>query len=313
MNDLQSVFSLEKRPVSFRVNTLKGTVQDIENGLDSASITYTKLDFPNDSYLLDKKFTESDIWKRRIYKDGLLYMQWLSSQIPALLFTSDLTQFSPQGEMKQQLKILDACAAPGGKTSQLSALYPDAKITAFDPFKVRFEKMQHNLKKLWCDNVIVINDEIRNISQYVESQDYFDMILVDAPCSSEWSLSLHNAKFLEDWDTSHIKKNYKRQKHIIDDVIPYLKDGWELIYTTCTIAPEENEWVVHYILCNYEEMQLQNIDISKNKYIKYISALRSFEKYIYKSEISEKCIRVIPSEYSEWFFISKLKKWAEKL
>lgn len=153
-----------------------------------------------------------------------------------------------------------------------------------------------------------IHDEIRNIGKYIEEEQYFDIILVDAPCSSEWSINLHNTKFLEAWDISHIKKNYKRQKHIIDDVIPYLADGWELIYSTCTIAPEENEWVVHYAICNYPQMQLQNIELWDNKYILPILALKKFEKYIYKAEVSEKAIRVIPSESSEWFFISIFKK-----
>lgn len=301
MSKLETVLSLKQRPISFRLNSLSWSHEEIEEVLNKASITYQRLDFPNHSYLIDENFSESDIWKRRIYKDWKIYMQWLSSQIPALLFS-----------VNKPLRILDACAAPWGKTSQLSALYPDAEIIAFEPFKIRYEKMVHNLKKQWCNNVRAIHDEIRNIWEYIDEKNYFDLVLVDAPCSSEWSLSLHNDKFLEAWDISHIKKNYKRQKHIIDDVIPYLANGWELIYTTCTLAPEENEWVVHYTLCNYLEIQLENVDISKNKYIKSSPALKSFEKYIYKSEISQKCIRVIPSKYSEWFFISKFKKCLEK-
>jgi len=303
MNHLTDIFSLEKRPVSFRVNTLKSSHEEIEEALKKASITYTKLDFPKNSYVLDSEFNESDIWKRRVYKDGKLYMQWLSSQIPALLFTKSSS--SP-------LRILDACAAPGWKTSQISALYPDAEIIAFEPFKVRYEKMQHNLEKLWCNNTQAINDEIRNIWKYIEEENYFDMILVDAPCSSEGSISLHNTKFLEAWDIKHINKNYKRQKYILSDVIPYLKVWWELIYTTCTIAPEENEAVVHFALCNYTELELQNVDFLWNKYIKISKSLKKFENKIFKTEISEKTIRVIPSEYSEWFYISKFIKWLEK-
>jgi len=312
MSHLKTVFSLEKRAVSFRINTLTSASQEIEEALDQASLSYTKLNFPNNSYVLSDTHRESDIWKRRVYKDWKIYMQGISSQIPAWLFSPNLSQFSPsQGEMKSQLRILDACAAPGGKTSQLSALYPDAEIVAFEPFKIRFEKMEHNLKKLWCQNVRAINDEIRNIGKYIEETAYFDLVLIDAPCSSEGWLSFHNEKFLANWDISHINKNYKRQKYIIDDTIPYLKDGWELIYTTCTIAPEENEWVTHYVLCNYPEMQLQNIDILNNKYINTSKALKSFGKHIYKSEISQKAIRVIPTEYSEWFYIAKFKKYNE--
>lgn len=297
MSDLETVFSLESRPVSFRLNTLISTPEEVEEGLSKASITYSKLDFPLNSYVIDEGFIESDIWKRRVYKDGHIYMQWISSQIPVSLFTGE----SP-------MRILDACAAPGWKTSQLSALYPDAEIIAFEPFKVRYDKMQHNLKKLWCKNVTAYNDQICNLKNYIKEEWYFDMILVDAPCSSEWSLSLHNEKFLEAWDISHVRKNYKRQKFIIWDVLPYLKDGWEFIYTTCTLAPEENEWVAHYVICNHPEMQLQQITLPESEYIIQSPALKSFGKYIYKTEISKKCIRVTPSKYSEWFFMAKFVK-----
>jgi len=343
MITLKSAFSQEKRQVSFRCNTLKSTTQEVEQALSQANITFTKLKFPKNCYLLDNNFSESDLWKRRIYKDGKIYVQGISSQVPVHFFSSlqqPSLQLSPKrGKSELQFKILDACAAPGGKTSQLSELYPNAEIYAFEPFKVRYDKMKHNLKKLWIETqdknsllnplpfqgkgptVNCINDEIRNIWKYIKppiqlspkgrksEQQYFDMILVDAPCSSEWSISLHDTKFLEAWDISHINKNYKRQKHIIDDIVPYLKTWWELIYSTCTIAPEENEGVVHYALCNYPELQLQKLDFDKNKYINHIEALKKFEKYIYKTEISEKALRVIPSEYSEWFFIAKFRKW----
>ena len=138
MTQLENVFAIEKRPVSFRINTLTSTSEEIEEALAQAALSYTKLDFPENAYVLDDQFTESDLWKRRVYKDGKIYLQGVSSQVPALLFTPS----------KAKLRILDACSAPGGKTSQLSALYPDAEIIAFEPFRVRFEKMQHNLKKL---------------------------------------------------------------------------------------------------------------------------------------------------------------------
>lgn len=299
MTYLETVFLLKRRPVSFRVNTLKSNLQEVEGELTNNSIAYKVLDFPKEAILLDEKYTESDIWKLSIYKLGKIYMQSISSQVPVAYFSK---------ENFTGLKILDACAAPGGKTSQLSALYPDATIYAFEPQRVRYDKMRYNLKKLWCENVECIHDEIRNIWEYIQEENYFDMILVDAPCSSEGSLSLHNDKFLKSWDISHINKNYKRQKFIVSDIVPYLKDGWEFIYSTCTLAPEENEAVVHYLLSNFKNIQLENIDLWENKYIKHSNSLKGFESKIFKTEISEKTLRVIPSEYSEGFYIAKFRK-----
>lgn len=296
----QRAFSLEKRPVTFRLNTLKSTQEEVDQALSQASITYTKLDFPKNCYLLDDNFSEADLWKRRIYKDWGIYIQGISSQLPINLFHS---------EDSNNLKILDATAAPWGKTSQLSEKYPNAEIYAFEPSKIRYDKMCHNLEKLWCTNVTMIHNSIENISTHISGKNYFDLVIIDAPCSGEWSISKYNEKFLEAWNISHIGKNYKRQKRICDSVIPYLKEDWELIYSTCTLAPEENEAVIHYLLCNYPELSLEKIDFMENKYINKKEALKSFGKHPYKKEISQCCLRVIPSEFSEWFFIAKIKKW----
>jgi 16S rRNA C967 or C1407 C5-methylase (RsmB/RsmF family) len=75
MSNLETVFSLKTRPVSFRLNTLISSPEEVEEGLSSASIKFSKLDFPSNSYVLHEECTESDIWKRRIYKDGHIYLQ----------------------------------------------------------------------------------------------------------------------------------------------------------------------------------------------------------------------------------------------
>lgn len=295
--NLRSAFQLEKRPTTFRINPLKWNKQEVERELEKHTITYTKLDFPKNCYLLDNNFSESDLWKLICYTSGRIYIQGISSQIPPHIFSGNTPK-----------KILDATAAPGGKTSELSALYPDAQIYAFEPSKIRYDKMCHNLKKLWCTNVETLYDSIENIEKYIPEKESFDMILIDAPCSSEWSLLLNNTKFLENWDLSHIQKNYKRQKRICDSVVPYLKNGWEFVYSTCTLAPEENEWVIHYLLCHYPELQLEKITLPKTSEISSKEPLITFEKYSYKKEISENAIRILPNQFTEWFFLAKLTK-----
>jgi len=326
---LWDVFKLEKRPTTFRINTIKWDIKIIEQELEKNNITFTKLSFPENCYLLDSNFSESDLWKLPCYKTGSIYVQGISSQIPPYAFSNTAPQ-----------KILDATAAPGGKTSELSMMFPDSEIHAFEPSKIRYEKMCHNLKKLWCKNVETIHDSIENIwnhigvasswgiegsseinwsnTQNMDSSDkssewpswkeYFDIILIDAPCSSEGSLLLNNEKFLENWNISHIKKNYKRQKRICDSIIPYLKAGWELIYSTCTLSPEENEWVTHYLLCHYPEIELQKIELHDSEYLSLKEPLTTFEKHSYKKEISEKCIRILPNQFTEGFFIAKMIK-----
>jgi len=260
------------------------------------------------------------------------------------------------------MRILDACAAPWGKTSQLAEKYPDAEIWAFEPQKIRFEKMCYNLEKLgikiqniskstsWEEKeeaqqkskwgiVYCVHDSVENIGKYIETmsswmntenpnfledsssktrdsewrseREYFDMILVDAPCSGEGALLYNNTKFLENWSMEHIHKNYARQKRICDNALPYLKTWWEFIYCTCTIAPEENEAVIHYLLCKYKNLELEKLDIQKNKYISIEKWLKQFGKYIFRKEIPEKTLRIIPNEFAEGFYIAKMKKWED--
>lgn len=292
--------SLERRPVSFRVNTLRSDSSEIEKVLEENNINYISLPFWDASYILENHHSERDLWNLDIYKEGKIYIQGISSQFPACYFERSDT---PKN-------ILDACAAPGWKTSQLSARFPDSQIWAFEPNPIRYKKLCHNLEKQWCSNVTVIQDSAQNIQKHISKEDFFDFILVDAPCSGEWAINIHNDAFLESWDMWHIKRNYKRQKSICSSLIPYLKGWGEMIYSTCTLAPEENEAVVHFLLCQDFKLSLKNIDFLENNYINFSPALKTFEKYHFKKEISERCLRVIPSEYSEWFFIAKMQKWA---
>lgn len=299
ISELYRVFTGQSPWISLRIHSQILSQEAFESELQKKNIKFTSLDYPCEAYLIDRSHSLREIWDLDSYISGAIYLQSISSQLPVLAFL----------EQTWKLRILDACAAPGGKTSQLSRKYPEAEIFAFEPHKIRYEKLAHNLKKLWCTNVTAIHDSVQNISKYISDKEYFDMILIDAPCSGEWSLRFENTEFLENWSLSHIQKNYKRQKAICDSSLPYLKIGGELVYSTCTLAPEENEWVVHYLLCHYPELLLEKIDFSKNKYIKHKEPLKKFWKYSYKKEISELCLRIIPSEFSEWFFISKFRKW----
>ncbi|MCH8518697.1 RsmB/NOP family class I SAM-dependent RNA methyltransferase [Candidatus Gracilibacteria bacterium] len=331
MMEVESAFKQIKRPPSFRVNTLKASLKNIKNILDKAHINYELYSLLPNCIILKSSGDEIKLRSLDIYKNGNIYMQSISSQIPVGYFEN-----KSMDSKEPRLKILDTCAAPGGKTSQLAAIYPEAEIWAFEPSKIRYERMKYNFKKLGvstCDKhsllkplpflgkgatVICINDKIENLERYLQTYpplqkeggtlEYFDMILIDAPCSGEGGLSYHNTSFLENWSLSYIKKNYARQKAICDAVLPFLKTEGEMIYSTCTLAPEENEAVIHYLLCKYQNLNLEKLDFIENKYIKYKLGLKSFGRYIFRKEISERTLRVIPSKYSEGFYIAKLKK-----
>jgi 16S rRNA C967 or C1407 C5-methylase (RsmB/RsmF family) len=115
---------------------------------------------------------------------------------------------------------------------------------------------------------------------------------------------LHNEKSFAYWNENIVKRNYKIQKEILKNVIPLLEEWWELVYSTCTINPFENEDIVHFVLCNFPEMKLQDIkldfEFSRPWILKFEN--KSFKKELYKT------VRILPSAINEWFFVAKFKK-----
>jgi len=291
---IEKWFSVEKRKTTFRVNTLKTTNEQVEKILKENNINFKKVDFLKNAYILEDS-RESDLWELDIFKNGHIYLQSLSSQIPVEILN-----------INENDRILDITAAPGWKTSQVAAKLKNTwEIIANDNNAIRIDKLKFTINRQWCTNVEVVKNDARNIwknnPKYI---DYFDKIIADLPCSAEWKFNLNNEKSYAYWSQDIVNKNYKLQKEIIQNTIELLKDNGELVYSTCTISPEENEAIVHMILWNYPEMKLEEIKLWYKYERKWINKIN--EK-VYRKEV-EKTIRILPSDESEWFFIAKFKK-----
>lgn len=285
-------FLIEKRKTSFRINSLNGTEEEVEKELNNAHIIFQKLSFPKNSYIL-KNAKEKELWSLECYKQGKIYIQSLSSQIPVHYM-----------ELKEGQKVADIAAAPWGKTSQIAEyVWKTWEVIATEIQKIRSEKLEYNMKKLNCENVSVLNIDAKKLNEQFEEA-YFDALLFDAPCSWEGNINIHNEKSFAEWSETHIKRNYQRQKEIIDKTLPLLKSWWIFLYSTCTLAPEENEAIVHYILCNHKDLEIQDLEIPLKNTKAWI---KKFKKYIYTSWV-EKSQRILPNEQMEGFFIAKFKK-----
>ena len=289
---IKSSFETKKREVSFRINTLKSNKQEIETFLWENNFKFKKVSFLPDSYILPE-IIEKDIWNTSIYKDWKIYLQSISSQIPSTLL-----------ELKENDRVLDITAAPWSKTTQISALLKNTwEIVACEQNMIRMEKLKYNIKKLWCTNITTFKWDARKLQNFYKKES-FDSILADLPCSWEWRINLNNPKTYSFWNEPNIKRNYLLQKDIIKNTIFLLKPGWVFVYSTCTMSPEENEWIVHYILSNFKDMELDDINLEYKYFRPWI---KKFDKYVYQNDII-KTIRSIPSEESEWFFVAKFKK-----
>jgi 16S rRNA (cytosine1407-C5)-methyltransferase len=226
--------------------------------------------------------------------------------IPSLLF--DIS------EKNKNTKILDVTSAPWSKTSQLSALIENEwQIIACDNNQIRIDKLNFTIKRQGCTNVWVVKSDARKLSETLkkefgaEVEQYYDKILFDAPCSAEWRFNLTREKSYAFWNKDIPKRNYKLQKDILTNVIKMLKSWWELVYSTCTLSPEENEWIVHFIQSLFPEMEI--IDITDNgifKSLETINWIKQFDKSIYKN--ADKSIRILPTSELEWFFVAKFIK-----
>ncbi|MFA5917717.1 MAG: RsmB/NOP family class I SAM-dependent RNA methyltransferase [Candidatus Gracilibacteria bacterium] len=286
-------FSTKKRNVSFRINTLKSADEnEVLKVLDEKGLKYTKIDFLQNAYILNDA-TLKDLWDLDIFKDGKIYLQSIASQIPVNFL-----------DLKSGDKVLDITASPGSKTSQIgSILQNTGEITANDNNAIRIDKLKFTLERQGVTNTKVIKNDATKLGEILE-ENSFDKILADLPCSAEGRINLNNEKSYGFWSESNIKKNYLIQRDILKNTIKLLKVGGILVYSTCTIAPEENEGIVHFILSNFKELEIEDISLDY-KYIK--NGITRFGDIIYNKKV-DKSLRCLPSEETEGFFVVKFRK-----
>jgi len=298
-------YNTKERKPSFRINLIKSSEEEILNELKLKWLEITKFDLIPNCYILEN-WVEKDLWDLELFEKWKIYMQQITSQIPVHFL-----------DLKEWNKVLDTTAAPWSKTSQIASILKNTwKIIAVDNNQIRVDKLAFTLKRQWVKNAKIIKTDARNIQielweiskkEWYWAEDIyedFDNILFDAPCSAEWRINLNIEKTYAFWKPEIIKRNYKLQKQILEKIIPLLKKDWTLVYSTCTLAPEENEAVVHMILSNYPELQIQDIDLDY-KYSK--PWILKFWKQCFRKDVA-KSIRILPSEETEGFFIAKFKK-----
>ena len=305
LKEIEKGYKTDKRKPTFRINTLKANEEKTIDSLKEAWIKIEKVEYLKNVYTLSE-WKEKDLWNTGAFKAGYIYMQGISSMIPALLFNIE--------ENNKYTKILDVTAAPGSKTSQLSTLVEnDGQIIACDNNQIRIDKLNFTLKRQWVKNVWVVKTDARKLSEklksefWAEVEEYFDKILFDAPCSAEWRFNLNIEKSYAFWNSSIPKKNYKLQKEILNNIIKTLKKGWELVYSTCTLSVKENEWIVHYIQSMFPEMEI--VDISENEIFKNMKTkkwITTLWKSMFKN--ADKTLRILPTSEYEGFFVAKFIK-----
>jgi len=289
---VEKAFLIERRKPVFRINTLKTSTDKVLEEFKNNNIELTKIPYLIDSYTIKNTF-EKQIRELDCYNAWEIYMQNISSQIPALIL-------NPQ---KWEV-VLDVCSAPGSKTTQMAVLMENSwEILALEQNQIRLEKLKFNLKKQGVTNTSAKKQDSTKL-EWVLIENSFDKILIDAPCTAEWRINLNNEKSYWFLTRKNTLAKAKLQKDLLKSVIPLLKSWGELVYSTCSLAPEENESIVNYILSQYKNLEIQDIDLD----IPYkTTVLKKWWKQIFDSRV-EKALKILPSKETEWFFIVKFKK-----
>lgn len=270
----------KKRAVTLRVNTIKTTPEKIKQSLTEANIIFKEVSWSKEALILEN-ITENEIRKLQMYENGEIYLQSLSSMLPAIIL-------SP----KANENILDMAAAPGGKTTQMVALSEgQALITACEKNKIRAERLKYNIAKQGAKRVNVLVEDSRNLSEYFA----FDKILLDAPCSGSGTISLEDENLEKVFTKDLINRSVQVQYKLLKKALTILKPGHEMIYSTCSILEEENENNVKQLL---KQGNVEIVPIDKEMFTDIPLLPVSIEGTV--------CIK--PNELYEGFFVAKIRK-----
>ncbi len=273
-----------ERNTTLRVNTLKSDIYEIMNMLKENAIKFDRVPWYNDALVI-KNANEKELQKLDIYEEGKIYLQSLSSMVPPIVL-----------KPKPGEKVLDLTAAPGSKTTQIAAMMQNSGyILANELDALRCERLKFNVEKQGAKIIEINNGRGESIGKKYE--EYFDKVLLDAPCSGEGRFLANDPKTYRSWSVKTVKELSKLQKKLLKSAYQAVKKGGEIVYSTCTLNKEENENILKWAI---EELNIKLLDINLN--------IKNSIEISENNADLKKAIRILPSKETEGFFIARLKK-----
>jgi len=277
---------VEPLPPAIRINTLK---IGLKEGIKRLSEKFELERLPFCDFGFRVRTELEKLGNTLEHFMGYYYVQEAVSMIPPLLM-----------ELKPHAEVLDLCAAPGSKTTEIAQLMRNSpRLIANDVTYWRLKALVGNLERCGVLNTLVTNyDGVR-----FPRVQLFDAILLDAPCSSEGTIR-RNWKALSGWSENIIRKLSALQRALLRRALSLLKPGGVLVYSTCTFAPEENEAVLAYALEKFD-VKLEKI---KLRGWKVCPGLTEWDGQKFPDEVA-RAIRIWPHlNDSGGFFVAKLRK-----
>lgn len=235
---------------ALRFNTLKvgknkSVEEEIAGIMDKLCIPMDKkVTWANDAYYYDE---EKRPGKHPYHEMGLYYIQEPSAMSAAALLAP-----------KPGMRVLDLCAAPGGKSTQLATYLGDSGLLVSNEINTQRSRiLSQNIERMGIKNAIVTNEDSFVLASHFPS--FFNAIQVDAPCSGE-GMFRKLPEAVEQWSTENVAICAERQKEILDNAATMLKAGGMIVYSTCTFSREENEDVIEYFLERHPDFTLEEME-----------------------------------------------------
>lgn len=272
---------------SIRVNTLKISIEELKERL-SKDWNLKQIPWCKEGFWIEHKQGRLDVGNTIEHALGYYYVQEAASMIPPMVL-----------EPQENEIILDMCAAPGSKTSQIAQMMNNTGVLiANDDKGIRLASLGINLQRIGATNTIMT---LSKGESFYGMQ--FDRILLDAPCSGTGTIR-KSVKTLLMWNPATIKHIQSTQKKLLLTAFSSLNPGGILVYSTCSNEPEENEEVVDYLLSKESSAKILEIDLP----IKHGPAVEEFNGKKYSLEV-RKCLRLWPQDNdTEGFFVAKITK-----
>ncbi len=272
---------------SIRINTLKIQVPELKKRLQG-EWQLEQVPWCSEGFWI--KGERRDIGNLPEHILGYFYVQEAASMIPPLAL-----------EPKPGELVLDMCAAPGSKTTQIAAMMKNKGILiANDISGERIKALGLNLNRAGVSNTIITHSEGRAFGKMK-----FERVLVDAPCSATGTVR-RNFKVMQQYNYGMVKRLAAMQKGLIRTAYNLLSESGTMVYSTCSMEPEEDEGVVDWLLEKEPSAKLEKISLN----LKNSVPITEFTGKAYNPEV-RKCLRIWPQDNNtEGFFIAKIKKIA---
>ncbi len=309
LTDLQQLLEYSSRPLrkSVRVNTLKSTVEDFKGRAAARGWQLTPVPWCREGFFVERENREEALGKDLLHLVGHFYMQEAASMLPAALL-------DPQpGEA-----VLDLSAAPGSKTTQMAAaMQGQGVVIANDVQEKRLGTLKSALHRAGATSVIVTKKTGQWFGHHMAER--FDRVLCDAPCTAQGT-ARKDTEALQYCSTDNIATMAKLQVSLLASAIHAAKVGGRIVYSTCTLTPEENEGVVGEILKMFEgkvevvhpSEAMTNVKFQMSK---AIDDSRMVQQMLLTSHVSfltsQPLLRLWPQTYdTEGFFCAVMHKTA---